>query len=112
MDSSCRGGRFLLAMIASLHIRAEDAMTHVHAQIVQILQQALQPQHLHVRDDSHRHAGHAEAGSAKETHFFVHIQGSGILNGLSRMEQQRRVYQLLAALMPHPIHALSMQIDA
>ena len=86
-------------------------MTSVQQKITQIIQEALQPEYLTVRDDSHRHAGHREAGSAQESHFFIHIQGSAVLSGLSRMEQQRRVYQLLGALIPHPIHALSMKID-
>ncbi|TAE33077.1 MAG: BolA family transcriptional regulator [Alphaproteobacteria bacterium] len=83
----------------------------VQTHIRDILEEALRPAQLTVRDDSHRHAGHAEAGSAQETHFFVHIQGSEELKGLSRVQQQKRVYQLLDALMPHPIHALAMKIE-
>ena len=68
---------------------------------------ALQPTRLVIRDDSHRHAGHAGARPEGETHFHVEIV-SAAFAGASRVARQRRVYALLAEEMAGPIHALAL----
>ena len=67
----------------------------------------LQPTRLVIRDDSHRHAGHAGARPEGETHFHVEIV-SAVFAGASRVARQRRVYALLAEEMAGPIHALAL----
>jgi BolA family transcriptional regulator, general stress-responsive regulator len=70
-----------------------------------------QPSTLIVQDDSARHAGHSgavrEDGSQGETHFTVRIV-SDKFAGLSRVERQRRVYDVLARELSDRVHALSL----
>lgn len=68
---------------------------------------ALQPTRLVIRDDSHRHSGHAGARPEGESHFHVEI-ASPLFQGMSRVARQRRVYQLLAEELAGPVHALEL----
>lgn len=68
---------------------------------------ALQPTRLSIRDESHRHAGHAGARPEGETHFNVEIV-SAVFVGEGRIARQRRVYALLAEEMAGPVHALAL----
>ena len=68
---------------------------------------ALQPTRLAIRDDSHRHAGHAGARPEGETHFHVDIV-SAAFAGEPRVARQRRVYALLAEELAGPVHALGL----
>lgn len=67
----------------------------------------LQPTRLTIRDDSHRHAGHAGARPEGETHFHVAIVAA-IFAGESRIARQRRVYTLLQEELAGPVHALGL----
>jgi BolA protein len=71
------------------------------------LRDALQPDLVEVRDDSHLHAGHA--GAREGRHFHVRVV-SGRFVGLSRLARHRLVYDALHILIPRGIHALA--IDA
>jgi len=82
-------------------------MTEVRQKIEKILFDALTPTLLQVEDQSHRHVGHAGAKPGGQTHFELRIV-SPLFAGQSRVERQRRVYELLAPLMNNPIHALAM----
>ena len=74
------------------------------------LEAALEPSALFVRDDSASHAGHpgAQGGAG---HFFVSIE-SEAFEGLGRIKRHRLVYAAVADLMPHEIHALSIDATA
>ena len=74
-----------------------------------LLAQALQPETLQVRDDSHLHAGHA--GAREGGHFSVRIV-SARFDGLSRMARHRLVYDALGSLSGRGIHALSIDAKA
>ncbi|GHD63525.1 BolA family protein [Jeongeupia chitinilytica] len=67
----------------------------------------LAPEALDVHDDSAAHAGHAGA-AAGGGHFDVLIV-SDAFAGLNALARHRKVYALLADLMPHRIHALSLK---
>ena len=69
--------------------------------------QALAPLDLTIRDDSHRHAGHAGARDGGK-HFIVAIVSNQFL-GRSRVARHRMVYDVLGDLMPQRIHALALQ---
>ena len=75
------------------------------------LARAFAPSELLIQDDSARHAGHSGAtrddGSRGETHFTVKIVADKFA-GLSRMERQRLVYDILSDEMAGKIHALSL----
>jgi BolA protein len=73
----------------------------------QVLQAALVPAELAVRDDSHLHAGHA--GAREGRHFSVRVV-SAAFEGLSRVARHRLVYDAVRPLIAEGIHALA--IDA
>lgn len=74
------------------------------------LQAAFAPQRLEIRDDSHRHAGHAGAQDGRG-HFHVEIV-SAAFAGQSSLQRHRAVYAALGELMQTDIHALSIQATA
>jgi BolA protein len=81
----------------------------VTAALVQAtLQAALSPTALHVRDDSHLHAGHA--GAREGRHFHVLIQAESF-RGLSRVARHRLVYDALQEVIPQGIHALAISAE-
>jgi BolA protein len=68
---------------------------------------ALAPTELSVVDDSARHAGHAGASAAGETHFIVTVV-SAAFAGRTRVERQRMVYKLVDAELRSGLHALQL----
>jgi BolA protein len=71
----------------------------------------LKPLSLDITDDSHRHAGHAGARPGGESHFTVAVV-SAAFEGLSRVERQRLVYELLEEELAGPVHALALRTAA
>jgi len=67
---------------------------------------ALLPQHLEIRDDSHRHRGHAGAQDGRG-HFAVRVV-SEAFQGLPALARHRLVYATLGELMTTDIHALQI----
>ncbi len=74
------------------------------------LQDALQPEHLEIIDDSHLHAGHVGAKSGKG-HFTVIIK-SALFKKLSVLKQHQLVYQAMGELMQTDIHALVIKTSS
>lgn len=72
------------------------------------LETAFAPVELEIRDDSHRHAGHAGARDGRG-HFKVRVV-SDAFEGLSPLQRHRAVYAAMGTMMETEIHAL--QIDA
>ncbi|MDX9994929.1 MAG: BolA family protein [Rhodocyclaceae bacterium] len=70
---------------------------------------ALEPQSLDIRDDSHKHAGHA--GAREGGHYAVAIV-SPRFAGLGTMQRHRLVYDALGDLKACGIHALSITAKA
>lgn len=85
-------------MSGAERVRAEQ----IHA----LLQAALAPARLQVRDDSAAHAGHA--GATAGGHFWVRID-SDRFAGLGRLARHRLVYHALADLLAQGIHALAIE---
>lgn len=91
-------------------------MGKIAAAIKEKLQNAFNPSQLEVRDESHKHAGHAgaaahaaEHGFSNESHFHVIIR-SGEFEGLSRLAKHRAVMDALEVEMKL-IHAFSLDAD-
>ncbi len=84
-------------------------MSDASEKISQILQQAFDPQYLHIEDESWKHAGHAGAKESGGGHFVVQISAPAFL-GKSRMQCHRMIHDELQSLFPSVIHALSIQI--
>ena len=74
------------------------------------LRAGLAPEHLELRDESHRHAGHAGARDGRG-HFDLLIV-SEAFRGLTPLARHRRVYAVLGALMATDIHALAIRAHA
>ena len=78
--------------------------------LVNTLEQRLAPLEatvLNISDDSAQHVGHA--GNTGGGHFSAKIV-SNVFSGLSTVARHRAVYALVADLMPHTIHALSITV--
>ena len=71
------------------------------------LEAALAPVAIEVRDDSHKHAGHAGARDGRG-HFAVSIVAEAFA-GLAPLARHRRVYAALGELMQTDIHALAIE---
>ncbi len=76
-------------------------------QVTQRLQ-TLNPSYFDLIDESHLHAGHAGArGGASHLRVII---ASDQFNGLNTLAKHRLIYQQVQDLMPHPIHALAIEI--
>lgn len=75
-----------------------------------LLEGALQPTLLDIRDDSAAHAGHAGAKGGAG-HFTIGIESAAFV-GLSPLRRHRLVYDALCGMMPAEIHALSITASA
>ena len=73
------------------------------------LRQAFRPSRLEVHDESARHAGHAGARPGGESHFHI-VLVSEAFAGLSRLDRQRLVHEVLAAELAGQVHALRMML--
>lgn len=84
-------------------------MAEYRDRIERKLTAALNPLHLAINDESHRHAGHAGAhpDGGGETHFNVKIV-SAAFDGENRVSRQRRVYAILTDELNERVHALSL----
>ena len=68
---------------------------------------ALTPTRVEITDDSAAHVGHA--GAAGGAGHFSLLVVSEAFSGLPRLARHQRVLHELADLLPHPIHALSIE---
>ena len=71
------------------------------------LEEGLEPDHLEIEDESHRHAGHAGARGGG-SHYRVTIVCERF-RGHSRLERHRMLYDALGSLMEGEIHALAIR---
>jgi len=69
---------------------------------------AFAPSRLEIEADSARHAGHAGASAAGESHFNVVIEAQAF-QGTTKVSRQRMVYRILAEELAGPLHALSVK---
>jgi BolA family transcriptional regulator, general stress-responsive regulator len=72
------------------------------------LRDALAPAVLSVIDESDQHAGHAGAHAAGESHFRVKISAEAF-RGLSRVQQHRKVNEVLVMELKTRVHALALE---
>ena len=69
----------------------------------------LEPQHLEIVDDSHRHAGHA--GAREGGHYHIDIVAAAFA-GKNTVARHRMIYDAAGELMRGPVHALSINAKA
>jgi BolA family transcriptional regulator, general stress-responsive regulator len=73
------------------------------------LKAALAPTHLEVINESALHAGHAGDDGSGESHFKLVVVSSAF-DGMSRLERQRYVYEILSQEIQQ-IHAISLMLS-
>ena len=83
-------------------------MSNDRVAIIRAALEALSPTALEIRDDSHKHAGHAGARDGRG-HFTVRVI-SDRFEGLSLLKRHRLVYDALGPLMRTDIHAMAIQV--
>ena len=71
------------------------------------LTEAFAPLELEVINESHMHAGHAGSPGTGSSHFNVRIV-SAAFDGLSRVDRQRQIYDVLKDELAGPVHALAL----
>jgi BolA family transcriptional regulator, general stress-responsive regulator len=76
--------------------------------IKRCLNDAFNPTHLKITDESHLHEGHPGATSGKG-HFTVEICAK-TFNHKTRINQHQLIYQALGDLMQNEIHALTINV--
>ena len=74
-----------------------------------VLEAAFAPLQMSIEDESHRHAGHAGASDAGETHYRVVLVSETFTN-LSRVERSRVVHNVLTGEFEGGLHALSLSL--
>lgn len=74
------------------------------------LEQAFQPTHLDVQDDSEMHRGHAGYREGGESHFTVTIRAEAFA-GMSRLARHRAVHEALGPEIMGRLHALALKIE-
>jgi BolA protein len=70
---------------------------------------AFNPAELDIVDESDRHAGHAGASEAGETHYSVSMVSEAFA-GQNRLTRSRAVYKVLDQEFSHGLHALSLTL--
>lgn len=69
--------------------------------------QVLEPWHLDITDQSHKHAGHEGARDGRG-HFALDVVSEAFA-GLAPLARHRRVYEAMGEMMQTDIHALSIR---
>ena len=82
-----------------------------HTRITTLLQNHFQPKHMELKDDSHKHHGHAGASPNGETHYTLHIE-SEMFKNLSRVAAHQAIYTLLQPEFDTGLHALAITARA
>ena len=83
----------------------------ISKEIEDIIRSALNPIHLEVINESHKHIGHAGHDGSGESHFKLIVVSSGF-ESYSRIQRHRRVNSLLMSLFDKGLHALSLNLKA
>ena len=83
---------------------------HRADRIEEALRAAFEPERLEVIDDSASHAGHG-GFDARGSHFRI-VLVSRTFTGKSRLARHRLVYDALASMLAHDIHALMLDLRA
>lgn len=79
------------------------------SRIKKLLTERFTPTFFELRDDSHRHEGHAGARPDGETHYALQLV-SPAFQGLNRVSRQRLVYDTLREEFDTGLHALTLDL--
>jgi BolA family transcriptional regulator, general stress-responsive regulator len=78
-------------------------------EIAAALTRAFAPESLIVRNDSHKHAGHAGDDGSGESHWHVTVRAAA-LAPMSRVARHRAVHQALGPAIMGRLHALALDL--
>ncbi len=87
----------------------QNALGPVGKRMAEKLEAAFSPSRLEVIDESHHHAGHSGSSPDGESHFRIRIAAPA-LDGLSRVNQHRKVNEVLADELRSRVHALAIEV--
>ena len=73
------------------------------------LSEYFSPTHLEVINESHKHKRHSQSPNSGNSHFLIIIT-SDKLKSMSRLDGQRKIYEVLEKEMKSQIHALQIKI--
>ena len=79
--------------------------------ILAIITRELSPSQLSLADDSAKHAGHAGAAPAGETHYTLQVEAA-CFSGMSKVKRHQMIYGLLAEEFNTGLHALAIEANA
>ncbi len=79
--------------------------------IEQLLTQHFSPNHLEVRDISHKHAGHSGARPEGQTHYELIIRSDQFV-GMNKVKMHQAIYAVLAEEFKTGLHALAIDSAA
>ncbi|MEO0393365.1 MAG: BolA family protein [Pseudomonadota bacterium] len=72
---------------------------------------AFEPSQMELKDESHKHEGHAGHDGRGESHFRLRMV-SDAFSGKSRVERQRMVHRVLKEELADRVHALALTLKA
>lgn len=84
-------------------------MSTIETRIAEKISQEYGHESFRLKNDSHKHAGHAGDDGSGQTHFTLEIT-SPKFAGLSRVNAQRQVYALLDSEFADGLHALALKL--
>ena len=93
-----------------MNIKKRTNTMQVRLKVIKKLEKKFKPSVLNVIDESHLHVGHIGSSPEGETHFKVVMKSQKFL-GMSKINMQREVYELLKDEMNSKIHALSLTLS-
>ena len=85
------------------------ALGPVGKRMAEKLEAAFSPSLLQVIDESHHHAGHSGSRPDGESHFRIRISAAAF-DGLNRVNQHRKVNEVLAEELKSRVHALAIEV--
>lgn len=86
-------------------------MNKIYHIIEQKLTETYKPDSLSIIDESHLHEGHSGAAPGGETHFRVTMVAA-VFEGMSRLQRQRGVLDILSDELDGPVHALALKLKS
>ena len=73
------------------------------------LYESFKPSILEIENESHLHNNHPHSPKSGNSHFSIVIKSS-FFNGLSRVESQRKIYNVLEQELKNGLHALRIKV--
>ena len=83
---------------------------HMDKLIKRLIEENFDPVEFELINESHKHVGHAGDDGSGQTHYKLMVVSS-IFEGLSRIQRQRLVMDVLEGAFSKGLHAITMQLS-